>query len=452
MPKYRTPFEKFTNPARLGEPLEFPTSKRTARNRIMKAGLSNMKGTYVPEDPVNSGLPTERLIRLWKRWGHGGFGLMLTGNVQVDPKHLEGPGNVVISKENESELRRTQMARWAQAAKADGGLALVQLSHSGRQTPTIVNPTPYSASDIQLNAKVYGREFGKPVPLTEPQIRTEVIDRFVYAAKAVKDAGFDGIELHGANGFLLAQFLSPSTNKRTDRYGGSAENRARIVLEIYDAIRREIPASTGFVIGVKLNSTDFQSDGLHVDDSAYIAELYDRTGFDFIELSGGSMENMATNFTPKESTAKREAYFVGFSEKIKPRVKRAKVYVTGGFRTVHGMVKAIDNGGTDGIGLARPTTAEPDVARKLVTGRVQSVALSHYEYNYPSGAMAAAIQMTKAGEKDFDEVRGEPSAGIPDFSTARAAWVFRHFLAAVMKFDFTVKALSKTMILKTVDS
>ncbi|RCN41703.1 oxidoreductase, FAD/FMN-binding protein [Ancylostoma caninum] len=236
---------------------------------------------------------------------------------------------------------------------------------AGRQTPIGVNERPYSCSDVQLVSDII--KAGKPIPLALDQIKPEVIDRFVYAAKFAYETGFDGIQLHAAHGYLLSQFLSPTTNKRTDRYGGSLRNRTRVIVEIYEAIRKEIPAATGFIVGIKINSVEFQSEGLTVDDAKEACSIVEECGFDFVELSGGTMEKTLFHHE-RESTRRREAFFIEFAEKIRPVFIETVVYVTGGFRTAKGMVDAIRSGATDGIGLGRPITAEPDLPRKILIG------------------------------------------------------------------------------------
>ncbi|EFO83218.1 hypothetical protein CRE_31588 [Caenorhabditis remanei] len=240
----------------LGEKLKFPNG-RTAQNRFLKAAMTERLSTYSPEDLKKHGLPTEHILNIYDKWGHGQFGMTLTANVLVDPTNLEAVGNAIIFKEGDSSERRALYTQWAQKMKQDGSLAIVQLSHAGRQTPSYVNPSPWSASDVQL--KTPDNQYGKPIGLTLEQVKIEVIDRFVYAAKFSFECGFDGVELHGAHGYLLSQFTSLTTNKRTDRYGGSLENRNRLILEIYDEIRKEIP-SEDFLIGLKTNSVEFQSE------------------------------------------------------------------------------------------------------------------------------------------------------------------------------------------------
>ncbi|KAI6192121.1 Oxidored-FMN domain-containing protein [Aphelenchoides bicaudatus] len=402
----------------LKEPLHFKTSGRVARNRILKSALTELISTYNPSDIKKSGLPTQRLINLYEKFGNGEYGVLLTGNVPVDPWHLEAPGNFFLAKEGDTEERRNLTKQLAKAAKSDGALALVQLTHAGRQTAAGVNPSPFSASDVQLGVESRGSKYGKPIPLSIEQIKTEVVDRFVFAAKQAKEAGFDGVELHGAHGYLLAQFLSTRTNKRTDQYGGSVRNRARVIEEVYNAIRKEIPASTGFVIGIKINSVEFQHDADNINDVIETAKFLDDLGLDFIELSGGTYENK-----------KREAFFGDFAKTIVPHIKNAVVYLTGGFRTVPAMVQAIKNNETQGVGIGRPVTSEPDLPKKILSGEITGVPYSHYEHDFIVALNISLTQMGHAGLTTFEEAKGNPSHGIPDFSAKEDADKFAAALA-----------------------
>uniref|UniRef100_A0A914QBB4 NADH:flavin oxidoreductase/NADH oxidase N-terminal domain-containing protein n=1 Tax=Panagrolaimus davidi TaxID=227884 RepID=A0A914QBB4_9BILA len=327
----RIAVENPVDPKILGDALTFPTSKKVAKNRFMKAPLSENLAKWDPTNPAITGAASDLHVNLYEKWAAGGFGIVVTGNIMVDQMHLESPGNTIITKELDLPHRREIWKSLASKAKQHGTLIVAQISHAGRQTALIVNQHPFSSSDVQLKRDAYGREYGIPITLTEEQIKTEIIEKFVYTSKVLYECGFDGVELHGAHGYLIAQFLSRTTNKRTDKYGGSPQNRARIVTEIYEAIRKEIPASTGFI----------------------------NVGFDFIELSGGTYEEMGFSHK-KKSTIAREAFFLEFAEKIKLAIKSAVVYLTGGFRTVPGMVKAVECKGTDGIGLGRPITQDMD--------------------------------------------------------------------------------------------
>lgn len=229
---------------------------------------------------------------------------------------MEAAGNAIIFKEGESSKRRNLFSQWAQKIKQDGSLAIMQLSHAGRQASVFVNPTPYGVSDIELKTDPPGSMYGKPIALTTDQIKTEVVDRFVYAAKFAYECGFDGVQLHGAHGYLLTQFTSPTTNNRNDKYGGSIENRNRVIIEIYDEIRKEIPETSGFLIGIKTNSKEFQDKGTTVEDAKQMCIEYEKRGFDFVELTGGTAEKFVFAHQ-RESTVIREAFFVEFAETVR---------------------------------------------------------------------------------------------------------------------------------------
>lgn len=401
--------------ALLGESLRFPTGK-IAQNRFLKAALTEMLSTFDPLNPELNGVPTQEIINVYDKWGNGKFGVILTGNVQVSPVHLEAPGNAIIFKEGETRARREAYKQWSRVIKQDGALAVAQLSHGGRQTPITVNRTPFSASDVQLDKEVRFVGFGKPIPLSAEQIKTEVVERFVYAAKYAYETGFDGVQLHGAHGYLLAQFTSPTTNKRTDHYGGSVANRQRIILEIYEAIRKEIPASTGFLIGLKTNSVEFQSEGTTVEDAIEMCKAYEKIGFDFVELSGGTYEQLAFQHI-RDSTRQREAFFLEFAEKIRPVFKNTIVYLTGGFRTVNAMVEAVKTGATQGIGLGRPITAEPDLPKKILQESVASAVYDALDQsNFAVSLLASNTQIEQMGRSSLKEANEDVTFGLSDFS------------------------------------
>uniref|UniRef100_A0A915ATH5 Choline/carnitine acyltransferase domain-containing protein n=1 Tax=Parascaris univalens TaxID=6257 RepID=A0A915ATH5_PARUN len=395
----------------LEEPLHFPTSGRTAKNRFLKAALSERLAQWDSLKSSSNGVPTERLINTYDKWGHGGWGIILTGNAIVDANHLEGAGNMIIEKSADSPWRREAFKKLANAAKSDGALVMVQLSHGGRQTPIAINEHPFSASDVRLTGGAMGANFGQPIPLTTEQIKTEVVEKFAYAAKFCADVGFDGVELHAAHGYLLSQFLSPTTNKRTDEYGGSVENRMRIIGEVYEAIRKLVPKD--FVIGIKLNSAEFQKDGLSTPDAATISVGLEKLGFDFIELSGGTYERFEWRHL-RESTVHREAYFIEFSEAIVKNLHKIIVYLTGGFRTTRGMCDAIEKGATNGIGIGRPSTQEPDLAAKLTQGKtIAAVKTLIHPDDFTLALYAYQTQMGQMGNEPFS---GDVCKGIMDLS------------------------------------
>jgi 2,4-dienoyl-CoA reductase-like NADH-dependent reductase (Old Yellow Enzyme family) len=241
----------------------------------------------------------------------------------------------------------------------------VQLSHAGRQTPITINPTPSAPSAVPV--ALPGKQFGTPRALDEAEIEA-LIDAFGAAAAVCRDAGFAGVQLHAAHGYLLSSFLSPLANRRSDRWGGSLENRARFLLRAVRAAR----ASTGpgFGIAVKLNSADFQRGGFDVSESQEVARMLEAEGIDFLEISGGNYEQPrmmdSDGLDPGEArSARREAYFLGEAERLRSAV-RTPLMVTGGFRTGAGMAAALAAGACDIIGLARPLCVEPDAPARLI--------------------------------------------------------------------------------------
>uniref|UniRef100_A0A914CF04 NADH:flavin oxidoreductase/NADH oxidase N-terminal domain-containing protein n=1 Tax=Acrobeloides nanus TaxID=290746 RepID=A0A914CF04_9BILA len=147
----RVPVTSNVDPSILGEKLNFQTSNRLAENRFLKAALTEKLLTYDKNNLKFSGIPNQRLINLYSKWAHGGFGVILTGNVIVDPNHLEAPGNAIIDKSIDSEERRSAFKKLAYTMKSGGSLAIVQLNHAGRQTQKSINEHPYSASDVPLD-------------------------------------------------------------------------------------------------------------------------------------------------------------------------------------------------------------------------------------------------------------------------------------------------------------
>ena len=281
------------------------------------------------------------------------------------------------------------------AAKAHGSLIVAQLSHPGRQGPATLNPDPVSASDVQLTIKWAGNWFNKPRALTIPEIKQNVKD-WGETAYLCYQAGFDGVQIHCAHGYLLAQFLASTTNKRTDEYGGSLENRSRIIFEIITEIQRRVN-DPKFIICVKLNSVEFQPGGQTPDDCRNLCIKLEEARVDFIDLSGGTFEGRAFEHK-KESTKARESYFIEFAEMIRPLLKKTKVYVTGGFRTASGMVRAIQDQACDGCGIGRPLGAEPYLCKEILEGKVTG-AIENF-MPLPKNTQATGMQLHQIGHGD----------------------------------------------------
>lgn len=337
--------------AALNQPFTLPCGV-TIDNRIAKSALS--EGIAEP-----NGRPSKALFNLYERWGKGGAGFLLTGNVMVDKNHLVN-ANVMIA-EDESFLE--DYKKLAQKAQANGTPLWMQINHPGRQAPVYLDKAPVSASNVKMPSKLYL----EPRPLEEEEI-LDLIERYGNAALIAKKAGMKGAQIHGAHGYLVSQFLSPLTNLRKDKWGGSLDNRARFVLEIYRNMRSKV--GTDFPLGIKINSADFQRGAFKEEESMEVIKMLDAEGMDLIEVSGGTYERAAmVGTTQRESTRQREAYFMEFIVKVRKLVK-SPLMLTGGFRKAQTMATAIENGELDFIGLGRPFCLFPNVVKDIISGQL----------------------------------------------------------------------------------
>lgn len=345
-----------SNGSLLNQPLHLPNGS-VLRNRLAKSSMSETLGTY-------DNHATPRLVELYRRWATSGIGLLLTGNVMIDRRALGEPGNVVI--EDESDLLILQ--QWARAATDQGASLWVQLNHPGKQSPKGLNASNLSPSAIPFREDM-AAFFETPREATTAEIH-EIIQRFGRSAAICRKAGFSGVQIHGAHGYLISQFLSPHHNHRNDEWGGSPENRRRFVMAVYAEIRRQVGAN--FPVGIKLNSADFQRGGFTEEESMATIRALVTAGIDLIEISGGTYEAPAMSGAfqqpQKASTASREAYFLEFAEKVRAEVQ-VPLMVTGGFRTADGMNAALRSGALDIVGLARLLAIDPDAPAALLQGR-----------------------------------------------------------------------------------
>ena len=324
------------------------------KNRIGKSAMSENMGSQ-------GFLSNHSFQTLYQRWADGGTGLLITGNVMVDQRALGEAHNVVIEK----GINDPSLKLWADAGKSNDAHVWVQLNHPGKQSPKFLSTLPVAPSAIPLK-KPLNRVFNTPRALSDTEI-VDIISRFAYAAKVCKDNGFTGIQIHGAHGYLVSQFLSPTHNQRTDKWGGSIENRMRFVSEIYQAIRVEV--GPHFPIGIKLNSADFQKGGFSKEDSMTVVKHLSGLGMDLIEISGGTYETpVMTGTNVKESTKAREAYFMDYCEEVRKTVS-TPLMLTGGFRSSKGMNDALATGVCDMIGLARSLALNPDFSNELLSGK-----------------------------------------------------------------------------------
>ena len=303
---------------------------------------------------------------LYGRWSDGGAAMLLTGNVMVDRRYLERPGNVVIDGNGGEAALRS----WAAAGTRAGNHLWMQISHPGRQCTRMSSSHPVSPSSEKLKGMM--GLVAPPRALEGHEIR-EIIQRFAHVARTAKQAGFTGVQIHCAHGYLISQFLSPRSNRRTDEWGGSLENRARFALEVYAAVRDAVGAD--FPVAVKLNSADFQKGGFSKEESTQVAHWLAERGLDLLEISGGTYEQMAMfsdtgQDTEKkaESTRRREAYFLDYARDMRAALDATPLMVTGGFRTPELMREVVASGEVDVVGIGRPFCVAPELSRAILDG------------------------------------------------------------------------------------
>ncbi|MGM0563325.1 MAG: NADH:flavin oxidoreductase/NADH oxidase family protein [Pseudomonadota bacterium] len=350
-------------------------------NRLAKAAMT--EGLADDRDHA-----TQSLANLYQTWSKGGCGLLITGNVMVDHRFLERPGNVVL----EDESGMAALRRWAAAGTAAGNHLWMQISHPGRQCSRLVSSQPLSPSDVQL--KMLGN-FARPRAMTGAEIET-AIEGYARTAALAKEAGFTGVQIHAAHGYLISQFLSPVTNRRGDQWGGSLENRSRFLMRTVAAVRERVGAD--FPVGVKLNSADFQRGGFSLDDSAQVAAWLSEAGIDLLEISGGTYEQLrllghgddhSQDRDVRESTRRREAYFLDYARRIR-QACTVPLMVTGGFRSRLTMEEAVAGGEIEVVGLARPLCGEPGIARYLLRRQVDYAPAYERDLKLGSGLLGPA--------------------------------------------------------------
>ncbi|MGJ4788057.1 NADH:flavin oxidoreductase/NADH oxidase family protein [Leptospira koniambonensis] len=366
--------------------IELPNGQ-ILKNRIVKASME--EGLSDKEF-----LPSQRLFKLYERWSQSGAGLLLTGNVMVDVNGLTGPGNVILRK----DMDLSSLKKWAEIGQSGGSKIWMQINHPGRQTFGFITETPVAPSPIKVHipGRMFAKVFGEPRALSGEEIKA-LIQKFIDAAILAEKAGFNGVEVHSAHGYLLNQFLSPITNIRKDEWGGSLENRTRFLLEVLKGIKTSVRSDFG--IGVKLNSADFQGGGFQEVDSIQVIKMLEPIGLDLLEISGGNYESPAMQGT---GTNKREAYFLDFAKKAK-EITKIPLLVTGGFRSKSVMEEAIVSKEADLVGIAAPFAFHPTFVNGLLSGKIEKVSveipkLSNPALNSLSKMSAIRLQFRRMGE------------------------------------------------------
>jgi 2,4-dienoyl-CoA reductase-like NADH-dependent reductase (Old Yellow Enzyme family) len=345
-------------------------------NRLAKAAME--------ETMADAGqLPGPAIQRLYRRWAEGGAGLLITGNVMVDRRALTGPGTIAL----EAGTPLAPFETWAQAARAQGAQVWMQISHPGRQVMANLKGQAWAPSAVALDLGKHSKLFAQPVPMTDADI-AEVIERFAATAHAAEQAGFTGVQIHAAHGYLISQFLSPLTNRRDDAWGGSLANRARLLLEVVRAVRARV--APGFCVAVKLNSADFQRGGFSEDDAREVLAMLNDERVDLVELSGGSYESPAMQGrTADGRTLAREAYFLEFAHEL-VKVAQMPLMTTGGIAR-RPIAEQVLSSGVAIAGMATALAALPELPREWEAGREPVAAMP--AVGWRDKVLASLVQM-----------------------------------------------------------
>jgi 2,4-dienoyl-CoA reductase-like NADH-dependent reductase (Old Yellow Enzyme family) len=330
-------------------------------NRIAQSAMTEHLAT-------GDGAPSWQLIEAYKRFAVSGAGLIISGNVMVNGWALEAPRNVVI----EDERHMPQLRQWAATTTGSDARLVLQLSLAGRQTQrglALAGRRQDVATASAVPLTMGGRLFTPPRALSDLEIR-QIIGQFASAARIAAEAGFAGVQVHAAHGYLLSQFLSPLVNQRTDHWGGSVQNRMRMLIEVVRAVKSVTPQS--FLLTAKMNGSDFQSGGFDAADALIVAKALESEGVHLIEFSGGTYESsaMIDGGPARDPSGAREPYFLEYAEQF-ARELTVPVMLSGGFRTRTAMIEAVESGAADVIGLARPIAVEPDFPRRILAGTTE---------------------------------------------------------------------------------
>lgn len=338
-------------------------------NRIVRAATSETMAT--PDGEV-----TGLYVDLYRRLARGGAGLILTGHMYVDPRGQASRNQTGIHDDRViPSLRRA-----TDAVHEEGGLVFAQLGHCGSQT-MMSSITPVAPSPVPnaMNSK-------QPEELSASGIEA-LVRAFGAAAGRAREAGFDGVHIHGGNGYLISEFCSPHANTRQDGWGGDAARRSRFFVEVYEAVRAEVGA--GFPVTARLSVEDSVPGGLQREESLPRARLLTDRGIDGFETTFGVMRSYAENIRPYVAVGRGqawrqllvqrcwrpegpEAYYRPFARDVR-RATGLPTILVGGIRTTGTMTDVLASGDADFLALARPFIREPDLVRKLEAGRTGGV-------------------------------------------------------------------------------
>tara|TARA_R110002094_G_scaffold20644_1_gene32194 strand:+ start:2159 stop:3367 length:1209 start_codon:yes stop_codon:yes gene_type:complete len=389
----------------LFEPLNLPCGA-ILKNRLAKSAMSDSLGD-------GTGHPTVEQIRLYQRWATGGLAVSIVGEVQGTADHAEKPGNLVLNTASDPALFR----ELAKQGGKNGTLLWLQLGHAGALA---YEPTskPKGPSALDLHGL-------RCAELTPDEIR-EVPTQFARTAQLAKQAGFGGVQIHAAHGFLLSQFLSPLFNKRRDEYGGEIANRMRLLLETIDATRAAV--GPNFPIAVKLNSSDQLEGGLDEEDALKVVAALDRSSVDLIDISGGTYFPGAK---AASDGAGRGPYFIEFAKRARA-VTTKPLMLTGGFKTRAQAEDAVASGAVDVVGLARALVLEPELPKLWMLDQKPEPVFPRFS-DAPEGGITAwyTMRLTEIGTDkempDYSDLR----QAVRDYETrdkTRTEVWLRHFV------------------------
>ncbi|MGH1355380.1 MAG: NADH:flavin oxidoreductase/NADH oxidase family protein [Thalassovita sp.] len=349
----------------LAKPLTLPCGG-VLKNRIAKSAMSDSLGN-------GAGNPTNDQIRLYERWAKGGLALSIIGEVQGTRHFAEKPGNLILNSHSD----QNQLERLATAGATDNALLWLQLGHAGAMADGPIS-TPKGPSALELPGLTCGA-------LSLDEIHALPAE-FARTASLAKELGFGGVELHAAHGFLLNQFLSPLFNKRADAYGGSLQNRMRLLLEVIGAVRNAVGPE--YPVGIKLNATDQLEGGFAEDESLEVVAAINKTGIDLIDISGGTYFPGAASSSDRSGSG---PYFLDFAKRARANTN-IPLMVTGGFKTLAQAENAIADGTADVVGLARALVVDPELPSFWLSGHRGEPQFPRFK-NPPEGGVTAWYTM-----------------------------------------------------------
>jgi 2,4-dienoyl-CoA reductase-like NADH-dependent reductase (Old Yellow Enzyme family) len=314
-------------------------------NRLVRSATAERMAT--PEGRV-----TPKLMQLYEDLARGGVGVIISGHMYVHPTGKCHPEMTAVY----DDAFLPGLTDLATAVHQAGGRAVVQINHGGMQCSQETVEELVAPSDLTTDL------LPRPArALTEAEIH-EIINAYGQAARRVKEAGFDGVQIHGAHGYLISQFLSPLTNHRSDRWGGSLQKRMQFLRDVASSVRAQV--GPDYPVLIKLGMMDGKEGGLTLEESIPVIQSLEEMGIDGVEISGAIGGKKVTNIVPGIKAGKNEAYFLPWAKQARP-VTRLPILLVGGFRTRATMQQALSSGAVDFISLCRPLISEPDLPERM---------------------------------------------------------------------------------------